>query len=51
MSDLRPSGWAIVGEEKIFVVSEGEFVDSGEGIKILSVEGNRILVRKVNNEE
>ncbi len=50
-SDLRPSGWAIVGEEKLFVVSEGEFIESGDSIRILSVEGNRIVVRKVNNEE
>ncbi|MEE2876734.1 MAG: NfeD family protein [Candidatus Neomarinimicrobiota bacterium] len=50
-SDLRPSGWAVVGEEKLFVVSEGEFIESGDSVIILSVEGNRIVVRKVNNED
>ena len=44
-SDLRPSGWALFGERKIFVVTEGEFVDKDQSIKILSVDGNRVVVR------
>ncbi len=50
-SDLRPSGWAVVGAEKIFVVTEGEFVENGDDVQILSVDGNRIVVRKVNNKD
>ena len=50
-SDLRPSGWTVVGAEKIFVVTEGEFVENGDDVKILSVDGNRIVVRKVNNKD
>ena len=49
-ADLRPSGWALIDEKKLFVVSEGEFIDNGGKVKILSVDGNRIVVRKVNNE-
>ena len=44
-SDLRPSGWALLGDRKIFVVNEGEFVDKDQSIKILSVDGNRVVVR------
>jgi membrane-bound serine protease (ClpP class) len=44
-SDLRPSGWALLGDRKIFVVTEGEFVDKDQSIKILSVDGNRVVVR------
>jgi len=44
-SDLRPSGWALLGERKIFVVTEGEFVDKDQSIKVLSVDGNRVVVR------
>ncbi|GIT57757.1 MAG: hypothetical protein Ct9H300mP18_11860 [Candidatus Neomarinimicrobiota bacterium] len=47
-SDLRPSGWVLVNNEKIFVVTEGEFVDKDQEIKILSVDGNRVVVR-INN--
>ena len=38
----------MVGTEKIFVVTEGEFVENGDDVKILSVDGNRVVVRKVN---
>ena len=44
-SDLRPSGWVLVNNKKIFVVTEGEFVDKNQQIKILSVDGNRVVVR------
>lgn len=47
-SDLRPSGWVTVADQKIFVVTEGEFVGKGEPIKVLSVDGNRVVVRKIN---
>lgn len=46
-TDLNPSGWANVGKNRVFVVSEGGFIDKGEKVKILSVDGNRILVRKL----
>lgn len=45
-TDLNPSGWVIVKKNRVFVVSEGDFIDKGESVKILSVDGNRILVRK-----
>lgn len=46
-TDLRPSGWIIVNEKKIFVVSEGDYIDQNSRVKILSVEGNRVVVRKL----
>lgn len=48
-SDLRPSGWGDFDSKKLFVVTEGEFVDRKEKIEILSVDGNRIVVRKISN--
>ena len=49
-SDLRPSGWVLVNNTKIFVVTEGEFVDKDQQVKILSVDGNRVVVRSYINE-
>ncbi len=49
-SDLRPSGWVLVGDQKIFVVTEGEFVSKDTPVKILEVDGNRVVVRKTNTE-
>ena len=34
-------------KNRVFVVSEGGFIDKGKSVKILSVDGNRILVRKL----
>ena len=47
-SDLRPSGWITSDDQKIFVVSEGDFIEKESKVKILSVDGNRVLVRKIN---
>ena len=46
-TDLHPSGWVKIGEQRVFVVSEGGFIDQGKEIKVLSVEGNRVLVREL----
>jgi membrane-bound serine protease (ClpP class) len=48
VTDLRPSGWIITGEQRIFVVSEGAFITKGSPVKILSVEGNRVVVRQID---
>jgi len=49
-SDLRPSGWVLVNNTKIFVVTEGEFVDKDQQVTIMSVDGNRVVVRSSINE-
>lgn len=47
-SDLHPSGWVISGNKRIFVVSEGTFIEESEKVKIITVDGNRVVVRKIN---
>ena len=46
-TDLHPSGWVIVEGQRIFVVSEGGFIEKGKKVTILSVDGNRVLVREL----
>ena len=46
-TDLRPSGWINVGDQRIFVVTEGSYIDKNDNVKILSVDGNRVVVRKI----
>jgi membrane-bound serine protease (ClpP class) len=44
-SILRPAGKAIFNEnERYDVVTEGDFIDKGSAIIVLSVQGNRIVV-------
>lgn len=43
---LRPSGVMIAGERRIDVITFGEFIDKGEKIVIVSVNGNIVKVRR-----
>ena len=47
VTELRPAGKAKFGEKDMDVVSEGSFVESGERIAVVSVTGNRIVVKKI----
>ena len=42
---LRPSGTAIINGKRIDVVTEGPFVERGAPIKVVAVEGMRVVVR------
>jgi membrane-bound serine protease (ClpP class) len=43
---LRPAGTGIFGDHRLPVVTEGGYVPKGTAIKIVAVEGNRIVVRE-----
>jgi membrane-bound serine protease (ClpP class) len=45
-SALRPAGLAHLDGERVDVVSDGEFIESGEPIEVIRVDGNRIVVRR-----
>ena len=47
-TDLHPSGWIQIKKQRLFVASEGKFIEKGSDIKILSVDGNMIIVREIN---
>ncbi|SDH47580.1 membrane-bound serine protease (ClpP class) [Alteribacillus persepolensis] len=47
LTPLRPSGSINVDEERLDVVTEGGYVDQGEQVTVVDVEGSRIIVRKV----
>jgi len=47
ITDLRPSGTGLFGEERIDVVSESEWITEGTPIRIVSAEGYRHVVRPV----
>ena len=48
LTDLRPSGFAIFGQEKLDVVSESEFIEEGTSVRIVSAEGSRHVVRTIS---
>ncbi|MFU0791428.1 NfeD family protein [Virgibacillus proomii] len=48
VTPLRPAGTAVFDDERLDVVSEGRFIDQNEKVKIVKVEGVRIVVRQMN---
>ncbi|WP_343033639.1 nodulation protein NfeD [Alkalicoccus luteus] len=48
---LRPSGSAMIGEERLDVVSEGGYIEQGRKIKVIAVSGSRVVVRDMTSDE
>ncbi|GAH71883.1 unnamed protein product [marine sediment metagenome] len=46
-TDLRPAGKARIDGRRVDVLTDGEYVDSGTRVKVVRVEGARVLVRVV----
>lgn len=51
ITPLRPSGTVLIEDERIDVVSEGNFIQKGQKVKIIKAEGSRIVVRELPEEE
>jgi membrane-bound serine protease (ClpP class) len=49
VTDLRPSGTARVGEERLDVVTEGEYVPQGSRVQVVQSDGYRHVVRAVGS--
>lgn len=41
---LRPAGIAQVGDRRVDVVTRGQHLEAGDRLKVLKVEGNRVIV-------
>ena len=46
-SDLRPAGMVAIAGQRVDVVTEGGMIDAGARVKVVAVEGNRVVVRRV----
>ena len=46
-TDLRPAGTVTVKGTPLDVVTEGNFIKKGSNVKIINVDGSRILVRQI----
>ena len=47
LTQLRPSGTASIKGQRVDVVTEGGLIERGTAIKVVTVEGARIVVREV----
>ncbi|MFB5662109.1 nodulation protein NfeD [Alteribacillus sp. HJP-4] len=48
VTPLRPAGTAVIQEERLDVVTEGGYIEQGMTIKVISVNGSRVVVRQEN---
>jgi membrane-bound serine protease (ClpP class) len=48
-SPLRPSGKMTIGSQLVDVVTDGEFVDAGEQVRVVEIQGSRIVVRSLRS--
>lgn len=46
LTNLRPSGMAIIGGKRVDVVSRGEYIEKDTEITVIAVTGNQVIVRK-----
>jgi membrane-bound serine protease (ClpP class) len=46
-TNLRPSGTAVINGQRIDVITEGPMVERGTPIKVVAIEGLRVVVRAV----
>src|SRR5690625_1229481 len=49
ITPLRPAGTALFDQDRIDVVTEGDFIQSGEKVVIVYVESMKVVVRKMLN--
>ena len=49
LSHLRPAGIASINGKRLDVVSEAGFIENGASIKVIKIEGNRIVVRALKS--
>ncbi len=47
VTPLRPAGTAVFDDERLDVISEGSFIETDRNVKIVKVEGARIVVREI----
>jgi membrane-bound serine protease (ClpP class) len=46
-TQLRPSGTALINGRRVDVVTEGQLVERGAPVRVVAVEGMRVIVRAV----
>ncbi|WP_441296221.1 NfeD family protein [Bacillus sp. UMB0893] len=47
LTSMRPSGTALIDDERIDAVTEGTYIKKDQKVKIVKVEGSRVVVREI----
>jgi membrane-bound ClpP family serine protease len=46
LTDLRPSGMALISDRRTDVVTRGEYLEKGTPVVVIKITGNQIVVKK-----
>jgi membrane-bound serine protease (ClpP class) len=49
ITDLRPTGTGLFNKRRLDVITNGDYIDAGEAIRIIKDEGYRIIVERVKD--
>lgn len=47
LTTLRPAGMALIEGERVDVVTEGNYIVKGSAIKVVKIEGTKVIVREI----
>ena len=47
VTGLRPAGIALIDAKRVDVVTNGEFIEAGTPVKVVDIQGRRIIVEKI----
>lgn len=50
LTPLRPAGTAVFGEERVDVVTSGDFILAGRAVRVVQVDGSRIVVKELKED-
>jgi membrane-bound serine protease (ClpP class) len=48
-TDLRPSGIVLFDQQRTDVVADGDWISRGAAVKVIEVEGNRVVVSEITS--
>lgn len=51
LTPLRPAGTLLLDDERLDVVSEGNYIATNKDVEIIKIEGSRIVVRESLSKE
>ncbi len=46
---LRPAGIALIDDERIDVVSQGDFIENGARVKVVNTTSSRVMVKRISS--
>lgn len=47
ITPLRPAGGMRIEGDRVDIVSEGDFIEAGVKVRVIAIDGTRIIVRPV----